>query len=461
MHSTFLPLEEPSIPIYVVEKKFLSNWAVEQSTLVQAWINSSGFHEKKGKICLIPNVQGHLDCVVFIYDPQDSFWEFAQLGNVLPTGPYSLKGDLSCDLKRKICFAWGMSSYSFDQYKETSQKSKPRLCWPEGVDQQWVEGMIRATSHVRDLINTPASDLGPTELAETMIDLATTFEAASCTLIEDSGLLEKNYPAIYTVGKASSRSPILIDFSWQTPCYTKKITLVGKGVCFDSGGLDIKSAHNMLLMKKDMGGAAHVIALAYLIMKMNLPVNLRVLIPAVENSISGNAMRPLDVIRMRKGCTVEIGDTDAEGRLILADALWEASSDDPDLIIDCATLTGAARIALGTDVPAVFSNSEKLVCDLLNASEEEDDPLWRLPLYHPYKKLLKSSVADMSSTSKGGYGGAITAALFLEHFVKSNIPWIHMDMMAWNTSSSPGRPEGGEAMGLRALYRFVSSFVGE
>ena len=281
---------------------------------------------------------------------------------------------------------------------------------------------------------------------------------ASVSTIVGEALLTQNYPAIHAVGRASDRAPRLIDLRWGRT--GPKITLVGKGVCFDSGGLDIKSASNMKLMKKDMGGAAHVLGLAQMIMAAQLPVRLRLLIPAVENSIAGNAFRPLDVLRTRKGLTVEVGNTDAEGRLILCDALAEADREGADLLIDCATLTGAARVALGPELPALFSNHDPTAEALIGHGLEERDPLWRLPLYKPYRRGLDSKVADLNNLWDSPFAGAITAALFLQEFVSAGTPWVHIDMMAWNSTARPGRPEGGEAMALRALYALVAERAG-
>jgi leucyl aminopeptidase len=312
---------------------------------------------------------------------------------------------------------------------------------------------LEATFLARDLINTPANDMGPVQLEAATRAIADTYQA-DITVTTGLDLETQNYPLIYAVGKASTASPRLIDLRWGDPD-APKVTLVGKGVCFDSGGLDIKTAQGMLLMKKDMGGAAHALGLALLIMKLQVPVCLRVLIPAVENSIAGNATRPLDVIPSRKGITVEIGNTDAEGRLVLADALWEASREDPALIVDFATLTGAARVALGTELPAFFCNHPDLTAALKACGDQTADPLWNLPLHQPYRDLLNSKVADISNISSGSYGGAITAALFLQEFVKPKIPWIHIDMMAWNLRSLPGRPEGGEVMGMRSVFELI------
>ncbi|MEM6432598.1 MAG: leucyl aminopeptidase family protein, partial [Cyanobacteria bacterium P01_D01_bin.115] len=299
----------------------------------------------------------------------------------------------------------------------------------------------------------PANDMGPSDLAEAARVLAVTYDA-DVTVTQGPDLEAQNYPMIYAVGKASTTPPCLIDLRWGD-VDAPKVTLVGKGVCFDSGGLDLKPAKGMLMMKKDMGGAAQVLGVATMIMKLHLPVYLRVLIPAVENSVAGNAMRPLDVLPTRKGITVEVGNTDAEGRLVLADALWEASGEQPELLVDFATLTGAARVALGTELPAFFSNQPKIVQSLETAMAAATDPLWNLPLHRPYRDLLSSKVADLSNISSGSFGGAITAALFLQEFVKPETTWIHIDVMAWNVRNLPGRPEGGEAMGMRAIFELI------
>ncbi|MFC1673805.1 M17 family metallopeptidase [Pseudomonadota bacterium] len=308
---------------------------------------------------------------------------------------------------------------------------------------------------MRDLINTPASDLGPAELAKAARDLA---EASGASYNEVVGvdLIRENFPAVYAVGRGAeeSRAPRLIDITWGRED-APKVTLVGKGVCFDSGGLDIKPAGAMKLMKKDMGGAAQVLGIASMVMAAGLDVRLRVIVAAVENSVSSKAMRPLDVVATRKGLSIEIGHTDAEGRVILSDALTLASEDNPDLVIDFATLTGAARVALGTELPALFSNDDDLARGILDAGKAQADPMWQLPLWQPYKKQTKGKLADLSNSTEGPYAGAITAALFLEDFVAKDVAWAHIDVMAFNTASRPGHPEGGEAMGVRAVFAML------
>jgi leucyl aminopeptidase len=310
--------------------------------------------------------------------------------------------------------------------------------------------LAEATALVRDLVDTPASDLGPGELADAVLTEAKRFNAR-VEVIKGEALLTGNFPAIHAVGRAAAQAPRLIDLRWGEASHPR-VTLIGKGVTFDSGGLNIKPGSGMALMKKDMGGAAHALALARLVMQANLPVNLRLLIPAVENSISADAMRPGDILASRAGKTIEVTNTDAEGRLVLCDALALAAEEAPDLIIDFATLTGAARVALGPQLPAFFANDEALAADFAAAAAEAGDPLWRLPLWPGYRDMLKSGVADMVNSPDGGFAGAITAALFLEAFVPSGIAWAHFDTFAWNPANRPGRPKGGEAMGLRAAF---------
>jgi len=301
----------------------------------------------------------------------------------------------------------------------------------------------------------PTCDLGPNELEEVAADLAKAFDATISVTTGDD-LLTKNLNTIHAVGRAAEKEPRLIDVTWGDEKHAK-VTLVGKGVCFDTGGLDIKPSGAMLTMKKDMGGAAHVLGLGQMIMESGLKIRLRILIPAVENNIAGNAFRPGDIITSYEGTTIEVGNTDAEGRLVLCDALALANEEKPDLIIDFATLTGAARVALGADVPPFFTDDEQLNIDLPKYSLAEHDPLWPLPLYAPYKKLLNSTVADLNNVASSGFGGAITAALFLKHFVGNNIPWIHFDVYAWNATTRPGRPKGGEAMGIRAIFEYLTN----
>jgi len=370
-----------------------------------------------------------------------------------PAGPYRIDGALPPPAAGRAALGWALGTYAFARYREP-RNAFATLVWPEGCDRDAVERAAGATFLVRDLINTPASDLGPGQLADAAMTLASG-HGADCRVIAGDDLLAEGFPAIHAVGRASSRAPRLVDLVWGAAA-APKVTLVGKGVCFDTGGLDLKPAGPMKLMKKDMGGAAHALGLGHMVMAAGLPVRLRILIPAVENSVSGNALRPLDVVTTRRKLTVEIGNTDAEGRVILADALAEASTETPALIVDFATLTGAARVALGTGLPALFCNDDALAEALLANGRAVDDPLWRMPLWKPYRDLIDSKVADLTNAAEGGHGGAITAALFLEEFVDAGIPWAHFDLMAWNTKSKPGRPEGGEAAAMRALFAYLA-----
>ena len=439
------------IPITPVTAGQLKGWLKAQRATVRKWVEGVGFEAKPGSNTLVPGADGAPGRALVGVEARPDIWSYGGLPKALPRATYRIDGKLAPAAATRAALGWALGGYAFARYKK--QPGVARLVWPDGADRAAVERMAAAAFLVRDLVNTPAEDMGPAELAAAAEAVARAHGAKLRVTVGDE-LLKANYPLVHAVGRASVRAPRLVDLRWggRGP----RITLVGKGVCFDSGGLDLKSAQNMLLMKKDMGGAAHVLALAQMIMDAGLPVRLRVLVPAVENSVAGNAFRPLDVIRSRKGMTVEIGNTDAEGRLILCDALAEACVDKPDLIVDCATLTGAARVALGPELPVLFSNHEGTAEALLRHGEDEDDPLWRLPLHKPYRRMLDSKVADINNVSESGFAGAITAALFLNEFVEPAIPWAHIDMMAWNPSARPGRPEGGEAQGLRALYALIA-----
>ncbi|HSF14623.1 MAG TPA: leucyl aminopeptidase family protein [Vicinamibacteria bacterium] len=444
----------PAIPIQPIAKEELPTWRARAGAIAQRWIEATSFDAAPGKSLLVPGRNGELESVLLgVSEPTP--WDWAALPLELPRGTYRIEGYHSPKEADAAALGWALGTYRFERMRSKKEAAPPSLEWPEACNRPRVTAMAEATALVRDLINTPASDLGPAELAGAAEQLANDNEASFHVIVGDD-LLEKNYPAIHAVGRAAapSRAPRLIELSWGEASHPK-VTLVGKGVCFDSGGLDLKPATNMKLMKKDMGGAAHVLGVAAMVMGAKLPLRLRVLIPAVENAVSGSAMRPLDVVPTRKGLTIEIGNTDAEGRVILADALAEASGESPSLLIDFATLTGAARVALGAELPAMFANDDELASALLACATGESDPLWRMPLFEPYRKLIDSKVADITNAPEAPLGGAITAALFLREFVGDGIPWAHIDLMAWNQSSRPGRPEGGEAMGLRAVYALL------
>lgn len=445
------------VPLTLVSESEFQRWKKAASPAQVRWITETNFVARPGTICLLPSADGGLERVLAGVPNATGLWDTAGLPLLLPKGAYRLDPTPAAELAAQVALAWALGTYTFETYK-TSPLTFAELVWPEGIDRGEITRTAAAVYHVRDLINMPAEDLGPGELAAYAKSLARE-HGARCTVIRGEALLEKNYPCIHTVGRAASREPRLIDLHWSGSPRGKKITLVGKGVIFDSGGLDIKSAQGMKIMKKDMGGAAHVLGLATMIMAAKLPVRLRVLVPAVENAISGNAFRPMDVIRTRKGLTVEVGNTDAEGRLVLCDALAEADREDPDLIVDFATLTGAARIALGPDLPAFFSRHDDLADDLATCAARESDPVWRMPIHAAYRELLESPVADLNNAPEGGYGGAITAALFLAEFVRATTPWVHVDLMAWNLRQKPGRPVGGDAMGMRAMFRLIETVI--
>ncbi|HLN23109.1 MAG TPA: leucyl aminopeptidase family protein [Patescibacteria group bacterium] len=444
---------ETQTPITPLGRLRFKEWLVGQAPALKAWVEATGFTAEPGSVCLLADAKGKLDRVLFGLDEADP-WCWAHLPAKLPKGFYRLDASLDARDADWAATAWELACYQFTRYKGRNGREWPVLAWPVPANRAQVSRTVDAVRLVRDLVNTPASDMGPEELAQAAAGLAERKGGRVRTLIGEA-LLQDNYPLIHAVGRASSRAPRLIDLRWGDEA-APKVTLIGKGVCFDSGGLDLKSTSTMKLMKKDMGGAAHVLGLASMIMDAQLPVRLRVLIPAVENSVSGNAFRPLDVLRSRKGISVEVGNTDAEGRLVLADCLAEADREHPDLLIDLATLTGAARTALGPDLPALFTPDDRLAADLLAAGEAQADPLWRLPLWKPYRRLLDSKVADISNASDNGHAGAITAALFLQEFVSPSTSWAHLDVFAWNPSARPGRPEGGEAMALRALFHLIA-----
>ncbi|MSP67626.1 MAG: leucyl aminopeptidase family protein [Alphaproteobacteria bacterium] len=422
-----------------------------------AWARRLGFEADAGKTCLVPGLDGDLAEVLLGLGTNPDLWTFAGLSRSLPAGSYFFAPEPAAPLAEQAAIGWAIGAYAFGRYKEIAG-GVAQLVLPPAVRRGRVETIAEGIALARDLINTPASDMGPAELTEVAGAVAARHGAQLRSLVGEA-LLEANYPAIHAVGRASTRAPRLIDLRWGDEA-APRVTLVGKGVCFDTGGLDLKPSSGMLLMKKDMGGAAYVIALADMIMRRELKLRLRVLVPAVENAVAGNALRPLDVIRTRKGLTVEIGNTDAEGRVILCDALAEAASEKPELLIDFATLTGAARVALGPDLPALFTDDDALAADLARHGLALADPVWRMPLFRPYRELLKSEVADLNNVSEGSHAGAITAALYLSEFVAGAGAWAHFDIMAWNPKARPGRPKGGEAMGLRAVFALLAERYG-
>ena len=448
-----------TVPITPVTASGVDAWLAAAEKRAAAWVRATGFKAKAGDVALIPDDKGGLSRVLLGVESAErtGLWDYAGLPGTLPAGRYAIDSEIAPADATRAALGWALATYRFDRYTKMPA-AEAELVWPKGADRGYVERAAAGSALARDLINTPANDLGPTQLAEVAKGLAKEFKAKFSVLVGDQ-LLKKNYPTIHAVGRGATDAPRLIDFTWGDPSHPK-VTLVGKGVCFDTGGYDLKPSSGMLLMKKDMGGSAQVLGLARMIMDAGLKVRLRVMVPAVKNMVSGDAFLPMDVIRTRKGLTVEIGNTDAEGRLVLCDALAEADSEKPDLLLDYATLTGAARVALGTDLPALFSNDDAVAGDWMRCGLDEEDAVWRLPLHAPYKAMLKTKIADLSNTGSAPFAGAITAALFLEHFVSPTTRWAHIDLMAWNNKDRPGRPEGGEAMAMRSAFRMIEQRFG-
>jgi leucyl aminopeptidase len=444
------------IPLHVVTREQWKSWLAAQPTPAALWLKGLwGDKPPIGQSTAVAGADGRVAFAVTVAGEKPSLWTLGDAAQQLPALDYKLeKGSWKKADLLKLKRGWDLGSYRFTRYKkpvrELATLSVPGLAKGDAV--------AEAVFLARDLINTPPADMMPRHLAEIARKIARPHKA-SVSMIKGDALLEKGYNAIHTVGRASAEAPHLIDLRWGNAKHPK-VTIVGKGVCFDTGGLDIKPSSGMKLMKKDMGGAAMALGLAHLVMSDKLPVRLRVLVPAVENAISGNAYRTSDVIHTRKGITVEVGNTDAEGRLILCDALAEADSEKPEVIIDIATLTGAARVALGTEMPALFCSDDALAQEICRVSREVEDPMWPMPLWQEYRPRLASTVADLHSTGDDGTGGAILAALFLQSFVEHAKIWMHVDTMAWNQSGRPGRPKGGEAMGMRAIYAWLGQRFG-
>jgi leucyl aminopeptidase len=461
MHPAFVPRGSvaDAIPIWFVDE---AGWRELRSTLVAssiAYADAAGFEPKPRRHMILPAANGAVGAVLFgIESPSGELHDRflpGLLPGVLPPGVYRY-ANAPHDV-RLATLAFALGSYRFTRYRAVPDRPS-RLELPEGVDGADLSRIAEAVTLARDLINTPSNDMGPAELDGAARALAARY-GGSVHSIEGDALLAENFPLVHAVGRASARAPRLIDLSWGD-ADAPKVTLVGKGVCFDSGGLDIKTEAGMRLMKKDMGGAATVLALAQMVMDRGLKLRLRVLIPAVENAISGAAFRPLDVYRARNGLTVEIGNTDAEGRLILADALAAGAEETPELMIDLGTLTGAARVALGPDLPPFYTEDEALAVEVTRCAAAENDPLWRLPLWRPYRTMLDSKIADTDTVGSGGFAGSIICALFLQRFVAAAKAWLHFDIYAWTPNTKPGRPEGGECQAARALYALLATRYG-
>src|SRR5580693_7479632 len=450
-------------PLWLVNEPGLAGWLTQQPASVVNWVHANNFQAERQRVLVLPGEAGQVGGAVLGLGPLRAvddlnLWHAAGLSDRLPGEHYRLATELPPAAATQFALGWLIGSYRITRYRSAGQAPRAALVAPSGTDLAYVRAAAEASTLARDLINTPANDLGPAELAQAGFDLAARF-GARCRVLAGAELDAQNFPLIRAVGAGSAREPCLVDLRWGQSD-APRVTLVGKGVCFDSGGLDLKPGAAMLLMKKDMGGAACALALAQLLMSQNAPIQLRVLLPCVENSVDGLSYRPGDILRSRKGLTVEIGNTDAEGRLILADALAEADAEAPDLLIDLATLTGAARTALGPELPAAFSPDEALLASARTAGEATHDPLWPMPLWAGYDDEFSSRIADLGNVSAGPYAGSIIAALFLKRFVTTSRAWLHLDLYAWNPKERPGRPVGAEAQCGRALYSLIRQKFG-
>lgn len=451
MALTFAQETETAIPLHVIAENALDTWLAEQSGVTQTALNASSFKGAIGQAVTVAGSDGAPTLAVVGYGTTASRkrgrFHLAAAATKLPKGTYHIASGLPDEATQTECLGWLLAGYRFDRYKSQSEMSA-QLAVPKGIDAAYIEALAAGEALTRDLINTPASDMGPPDLEQAARDLASQHNA-EISVITGDALLEQNLPMIHTVGRAADRAPRLIDIHWGSTGPT--LTLVGKGVCFDTGGLNLKPGASMGLMKKDMGGAAAVLGLAHMIMATGLDLRLRVLIPAVENAVSGNAFRPQDILTSRKGLTVEINNTDAEGRLVLADALALADEEKPDQIISMATLTGAARIAVGPDLAPYFSDDAAFVSSLEAAATAQADPVWRLPFHDAYETMIEPGIADLDNAPKGGFAGCITAALFLRRFVTDS-PYAHFDIYGWQPSDAPARQKGGVGQGTRAVY---------
>lgn len=449
--SPFAPMSGETLPVWAVSCGDVERGHFDKTAL--AWAKSAGFKAAEGSLLLAPNRHGKLAGALFGLGEEGECHPFigGKLAQALPQGDWHI--ETSPIPGATMALAFGMGAYRFEAYRKPAPQG-PRLVIPADADFGAIERAVAAVGLARDLINTPANDMGPDALELVFRRLAKHYKA-KVTVVAGDELLSSDFPMIHAVGRAAEQAPRLLELRWGSKG-APKLTLVGKGVCFDTGGLDIKPSASMLLMKKDMGGAANVMALAMMIMDAGLPIDLRVLIPAVENAISASAFRPGDVLCSRKGLTVQIDNTDAEGRLVLADALAYACEGNPDLLIDMATLTGAARVALGPDLPPFYTDDETLAGEIAAASTSVVDPLWRMPLHKPYEADVNAQIADLTNAPAGGFAGSITAALFLKRFVAPQTSWAHFDIFAWSPKQKPHAPIGGEAQAIRALFEVIS-----
>ncbi|MEL7181571.1 MAG: leucyl aminopeptidase family protein [Pseudomonadota bacterium] len=457
MPLAFAEPTDAAIPLHVVAADAVDAALARLTTEGRAWAQAQGFAGALGQVLTLPDAQGDIAQVLVGYGTpakraRDRF-HMGAVARKLPEGTYQIASGLEGDALDEAALAWLLAGYSYDRYVKPSSPIA-ELVAPEDVDAARIAIIANGEALTRELINTPASDMGPDELEEAARTLAVE-HYAGINVITGDDLITSNFPMIHTVGRASSRAPRLIDMRWGDA--GPQLTLVGKGVCFDTGGLNIKPGNSMGLMKKDMGGAATVLGLAHMIMALELPLRLRVLIPAVENSIDGSAFRPQDILTSRKGLTVEINNTDAEGRLVLADALTLSDEDDPDLVISMATLTGAARVAVGPDLAPFYTDDDAHADAVAKAARKVADPVWRMPFHAPYEDMIEPGIADLDNAPKGGFAGSITAALFLRRFVES--PYMHFDIYGWQPSAAPSRPRGGVGMGARAVLEALPEML--
>ena len=451
-----------AIPIDFITSDALKAWIAKADVAEKVWVKASGFTAALGQIVILPEANGKIKRVLAGWGDANArgrgrYWA-ASVAAKLPKGVYEFTSGLKTSEMEEASLSWLLAQYVFDRYKAKSG-AMARLKPHSSIDQKRLEVFAAGEFLARDLINVPASDMGPDALETAFRKLGNTHKA-KVTVTKGAALLKKNFPMIHTVGRASDQAPRLLDMTWGAASHPK-VTLVGKGVCFDTGGLNIKPGSSMGLMKKDMGGAATVLGLAHMIMSLKLKVRLRVLVPAVENAISANAFRPQDVLTSRKGLTVEVNNTDAEGRLVLADALAYGDEEKPDIMVCMATLTGAARVALGPDMPPFFTDNDKLAATISNAAKNQADPLWRLPFWDPYEATIEPDVADLDNAPKGGFGGAITAALFLRRFVESAKDFVHLDLYGWTPTAKPGRSHGGACQSARAILQVIEQGYGK
>jgi len=453
----FAPPDANALALHVIAQDDLPAWTDARPARIAAWVRAAGFTGKLGAVLPVPDENGGMAMALAGYGTAEARargrFHLAAAAAALPEGVYRLEG-LAPERAAEEALGWLLTGHAFDRYRARAP-ARARLVAPEGIDAARIAAIARGECLTRDLIDTPASDMGPDELETACADLASRHGAA-IEAIRGEDLLARNFPMIHAVGRAAARAPRLIDLRWGSA--GPRLTLVGKGVCFDTGGLNLKPGDSMALMKKDMGGAATVLGLARMIMALGLPVRLRVLVPAVENAVSGDAMRPGDILTARNGLTVEINNTDAEGRLVLADALALGAEEGPDLMVSMATLTGAARVALGPDIAPYFTDDDRLAAALDAAGARVADPVWRLPFHAPYEAMIEPGIADLDNAPKGGFAGAITAALFLRRFAGTT-RYLHFDIYGWSPKDAPARPRGGVGMGARALLEALPNLL--